>query len=932
MTLNKKSKKSVRRRFHGFRFITTFLVIAVAFELIAGALAFIGLTSFLKDTPTLYIDDFDSQQSTLIFDAEGNQIADIGVQLRENITFEQVPEAMIDAFLAIEDSRFFSHNGFDIPRFSKAILETLVNGNMQGGSTFTMQLVKLTYFENDSDGTSRTKDIEYKLQQIALAMELEKKTDKKNIIELYLNKMNFGGVGNIRGIEKACNQYFKKSVSNLNLSECALLAGIVNAPYYYNPYTYLDHATERRDDVLDMMLLHGYINEEEAKLARSINVEDLLVSPEVYSHQGYSKYQAYIDEAIKEAEEITGQDPLNVSMEIHTAMRPDIQELIETIEREEYPGINFWDEYVEMALISINNQNGEIVGIGGGRNYAKGGAMLLNHATEQFNQPGSSCKPFMDYALAFEYLGWATDHVITDKPVALGNWVYTNFSLNYSGDIKIADALGMSLNTPALQALQGVVDEVGVEKVYEYLEGMNFRMFDRGSFDIGYAIGSNNFRASAEEMAAASGIIVANGNYYKPHTVTRIIYRSGNREDLVPLYPGNQVLSPQAAYLTSLLMRNNVDASGTYYNFMQALMRPYPVYAKTGTTDWGTDGLQYGIPQGVTKDKWLIAQTTQYTTAVWLGYERATTEHVSYITDYASSLQLEIDIQSAMLDALNNGEAPGATERPEGISEITHILGLFPYVKPLAGMPSQYVTTGLVKSEYASLQEPQGKTAIDTLSSFSAKANGESVNIEWASYPHPDQLFVASTTKDISLRDASGNIMASASGRRLFDYSWIWGAVKYKARIEQNGVTVREIAESSSAISIPLSELEADTETRVCGFYGYDRSRDVSNEICTTFTTPRRRVVAPAKNASISEIQDWATNNSIAITAVYHDEDRRNPAGTTILVQNGKTINDKEINLDAMVEVHIYEKKQTPEPGPEDSGGEENIDDQYGND
>ncbi len=919
-----RQKKKYRKRFHGFRFLTTLLILAVGFEIIFGALAFVGLGTFLKDKPNMYIDDFISQQSTLIFDANGTEIADIGTQLRENITYDQVPESLIDAFLSIEDSRYFSHNGFDIPRFSKAIIETIVNGNMQGGSTFTMQLVKLTYFENDSDGTSRTKDIEYKLQQIALAMELEKQTDKKSIIELYLNKMNFGGVGNIRGIEKACNQYFGKSVSELNISESALLAGIVNAPYYYNPYTYLEHATERRNDVLDLMHMHGYINDYERNLAKSIRVEDILVTPKTDDNKGYTKYQAYIDEAIKEAEKITGLDPLNVSMEIYTAMRPDIQELIETIEKEEYPGIYFWDEHMEMAIFSMNNQNGEIVGIGGGRNYIRGGAMLLNHATEQYNQPGSSCKTFMDYALAFEYLGWATDHVITDKPVATGNWVYKNASGFYVGDVKVTDALAMSLNTPALQALEAVIDEVGVDKVYEYLDSLHFDMFDRSNFDIGYAIGANNFRASAKEMAAASAIIVNNGNYIEPHTITKIVYRSANKEDFTPTYKGTQVISPQAAYLTSLLMKNNVDVSTSIFNYMAPLQKAYPVYGKTGTTDWGSDGLQYGIPQGVAKDRWMIAQTTQYTTAIWLGYEKASTEYISYMTDYAQSLEVDGKIHSVMLDALNNAEPPGATVRPDGISEITHILGIFPYVKPIAGMPSQYVTTGLIKSEYASLGEPQGKTALDTLSSFSAKTTDKTIEMQWSSYPHADQLKVAPNTKDISLRDGNGTVLASASGKRLFDYSWVWGAVKYKARIMQNGKTIKEIESGENTASISLKELEADTETQICGFYGYDKSKDVSNEVCTTVTTPRRAVIAPDKNASINDVQDWANTNRLTVSVLYHDEDRKHPAGTIIIVQNDKEVNGKEIDVNEVVEIHIFEEKKDDD--------DDNNDNQFGND
>ena len=920
MSNKKTPKKKMRRRFHGFRFLTTLLIIAVCFELIFGVLAFRGLTTFLKDKPTLYINDFDSQQSTLIYDANGDQIADIGTQLRENITYEQIPESLIDAFLSIEDSRYFSHNGFDIPRFSKAIIETLARGNMQGGSTFTMQLVKLTYFENDSDGTSRTKDIEYKLQQIALAMELEKQTDKKSIIELYLNKMNFGGVGNIRGIEKACNQYFNKSTNELNLSESALLAGIVNAPYYYNPYTYLDHATERRNEVLNYMVMHGYITEEENQMAKNIRVEDLLVSPSNMSNQGYTRYQAYIDEVIKEAEKVTGQDPLNVSMEIYTAMRPDIQDLIETIEKEEYPGINFWDENMELAILSLNNQNGEIVGIGGGRNYVSGGSMLLNHATEQFNQPGSSCKPFLDYALAFEYLGWATDHVITDKPVNLGNWVFRNASGYYTGDIKIPDALAMSLNTPAIQAMQEVIDAVGVDVVYEYLDNLQFEMFDRSNFDISYSIGAGNFRASVKEMAAASGVIVANGNYFEPHTITKIVYRSGSREDLVPTYTGKQVLSPQAAYLTSLLMKNNVDVSGSLFNYMHPLRKAYPVYGKTGTTDWGSDGLQYGIPQGAAKDRWMIAQTTQYTTAIWLGYEKASTEHISYMTDYYQSMQVDGNIHSVMLDALNNGEPPQATVRPEGISDITHILGIFPYVKPIAGMPSEYITTGLVKSEYASLGEPQGKTALDTLSTFTAEVGESEVTLNWDAYPHPDSLTEAPTSKDISLRDANGGIMAAATGKRLFDYSWVWGAVRYKARIEQNGETITEIESESESTTVPLSDLHPDTETKVCGFYGYSKSEDVSNEICTTFTTPKTKVIAPEKDAGVNVVQDWVNANQLTITVFYVEEDRKNPAGTIVIKQKGKNVNGKEVNIKDPIEIYIYEEAFIPDNNNDEGG------------
>lgn len=906
----KKTQKAYRRRFHGFRFLVSLLVVLVGFELVVGGVALVGLTNFLKDTPTLKLEEFTSQQSTLIFDSEGNEIADVGTQLRENITYEQIPNALIDAFLSIEDSRYFAHNGFDIPRFSKAILETVLKGNMQGGSTFTMQLVKLTYFENDADGTSRTKDIEYKIQQIAMALDLEKQSNKKEIIELYLNKMNFGGIGNIRGVEKACHQYFNKTVSQLNLSECALLAGIVNSPYYYDPHFYLDHAIERRNTVLDLMERHGYITAAESELAKQVKIEDLLIDPsDSMDAKKSSKYQAYIDEVIKEAERVTGQDPLNVSMEIHTALRPDVQDAIEEIEAGNNPYVTFFDDLSEIGILCLNNQNGEIVGIGGGRNYANGGSMLLNHATEQWQQPGSSCKPFMDYALAFEYLGWATSHVIEDKPVALGNWVFKNSTNVYVGDITIEDALASSLNTPAIQALQGVIDEKGPEVVYEYLEAMNFEMFSRDTFDIGYAIGGNNFRATPKEMAAATGIIVANGVYYEPHTITKVTYRNRDKDDITPSYEGKQVLSPQAAYMTSRLMKYVVDRSPGIMPNLTVTMRNYPVFGKTGTSDWGIEGTAYGIPEGAAKDKWMITQTTQYTTAVWLGYEKAIEGAGTWLDEYKLFNNVEGDVQSVLLDVLNT-EIPGDVERPqEGLTDITHIKGLYPYTTPLADMPSEYISKGIIKSEYATLKQPQGKTALDSLSSFTADLEGETLTLNWADYPDESKLEVAPSTKDISLR-SGGTILASATGRRMFDYSWVWGAVQYKARISQNGDTIKEITEDSSTKKIKISDLEPGTETQVCGYYGYEKAEDVSNEICVTVTTPSKKLTAPNANTPIDQLEAWANEHGLNVRITYVEETEEYPAGSTLVYQNNENICGKEFNEKRAIEFIVFEKKE----------------------
>ncbi len=869
---------SRRKRFHGFKFLTLFMAILVGFELVFGVVGLVGLTTWLSRKPEMNAENFFTQESTLIFDKNGTQIADVGTQLRENVDYEQVPEAMIDAFLAIEDSRYFTHNGFDIPRFTKSIIETVAHGNVQGGSTFTMQLVKLTYFVNDEDGTSRTKDIEYKVQQIALAMELEKQSTKKEIFEMYVNKMNYGGIGNIRGIQKAAQQYFDKNVWELNTSECALLAGIVNSPYYYDPHNYLDHATARRNEVIDMLVHHGYISEDEGNLARAVKVEDLLVDPmHMFNNNGSYRYQAYIDEAIKEAERVTGQDPLNVSMEIYTCMDPEIQTLMEDIQAGNTE-IQFFDDKVEIAMISENNQTGEIVGIGGGRNYAGGGSMLFNHATDQYNQPGSTVKPFLDYALAMEYLGWATSHTVTDKPVYMGNFQFTNAgTTSYRGQMDLRQALGISLNTPAILCMMDVIDKIGEDKVKEYLQSFNFSHANIDYFDIQYAIGASSFSVSCKELMAAHAIFMNGGYYIEPHTIKRIVFRSGLQEPLEPSYINRQVLSEQVAYMMSTLLQSNVDIN--WGNLMNVVRKWYPVYAKTGTTDWGDSGIDYGIPIGEGKDEWMVVQTSNYSSCVWIGYDKPEPYENTYLSLDKVLWNIPGYINSMLLDALNPEGAEGIA-RPEGVSDITHIVGLFPYVAPVEGMPAEYIRSGLVKSEFATLKAPESADPLEALSSFNASIDSNyNVSFSWAGYPVPEKT-----------EDTSGE------GGKLFEWDWLWGPVRYKARIMQNGQTLREISSSSSSDTSNLyNDLAENTNTEVCGFYAYENLGGSSNEVCVAFTTPEKKAIAPGQGSSLSDYQAFADRFgfSLEVTEVPASGDK--PAGTVDLILNGHNVAGQEI-------------------------------------
>ena len=825
--------------------------------MIVGAAGLFLIGNMLQNKPKLVVDDFFSAESSHIYDRNGTLIADVGTQLRENVTYDEISEAVIDAFLAVEDSRYFVHSGFDLPRFTKSAIDNVLNklrgrSGLSGGSTFTMQLVKLTYFQNDETGVTASRNIEYKVQQIALARELEKESNKKAIFEMYLNKMNFGGTGNIRGIQKAAEYYYGKSAGELNLDEAAMLAGVINAPYTYDPHNFLDNATKRRNTVLSLMVRHGYITDKEYRLAKAVKVEDTLIDPFGSRSGGGEAYafQSYIDTVIEEAASITGQDPLSVAMDIYTFMDPEVQKVMDDIQAGRYEQVVFPDELMEIGMIAENNQNGEIVAIGGGRNYGRGGSMLLNHATDQYKQPGSSVKPFLDYALAFEYLGWATSHVITDKPISYEGTdiVIKNANGVYNGDVTLSYAISASLNTPAIQALQDVINTAGWNTVVTFINSLGFSQVTYDNFDVGFAIGGSNFTASCEELMAAHAILMNGGNYIRPHTIAKITFRNGLNEPLTPTYEAVNVLSPQAAYLAANLMYTAVH--GGVFNYLDILERPYQTFGKTGTSDWGDEGLQYNIPQGASKDKWMVCDTSEYTITTWVGYEKGVKDKDTYFSNEKSRLNIPGNICSLILDALHRDSTPGDLVMPEGISSITHILGTWPYAAPAEGIDGSLITTGLVKSQFAGLASPEKAEAPKSLASFDAVYKDGKVYMEWSEYPDPEKLEVVGTEKDISLRDSAGNVIVAATGKCLFDWSWVSGPIRYKAVIRKGSSELGELTSEENTLVENAEKLDAGATYEACGFYGYEKTGGKSNEICVSFKAGKDKEPEPSPSPS----------------------------------------------------------------------------------
>ena len=804
MTETRPAKKRIR-------FSVILLVLILLVYAGAGTGAYLFLREKMKDAPKLDVRDFVGQETTNIYDCNGTLMQEMGVYMRDNVPYDELPECVVDAFLAIEDSRYFKHWGFDIPRLMISVRDYILHGDASSGaSTFTMQLVKNTYFsvENGEQSTERQRTLTYKIQQIVLSAQLERYLNKEEILQLYLNKVNFGK--NIRGIQRASLYYFGKDCRELCTSEAALLAGIVNLPNLYNPYEYLDYAQRRRDTVLRMMEYHGYITTEQKELAMRTRVEDLLVGEDYIPQNDYD-YQSYIDVVIEEALALTGMDPVMTGMNIYTAMNPELQDTVDSLQNG-YGGVVFPDATMQSAIVCMNNRNGELLAIGGGRDYS--GARIWNRASQMYKQPGSSVKPVLSYALGFEYLGYTMNEVLIDSPLTLPaqSRILVNATGYYQGDVTIKNAVALSLNIPAISVLEDVTAKIGADQVVEYMKSIGFVSAGWNPYDLLWAIGGNEFTVTPIQLAGAHAAMINLGTYIKPHTITRIT--TSDSRVYEPDTQGKRVISSGSAYLADLLMQNNVE--GGVFNYMQDLKRDYPVYAKTGTTDWGTEGQMYGIPKGAAKDKWMVASTAQYTNVVWVGWDQAVAGGNNYFSNEYSRLNIPGRLQEALLNAeepLSDAQMRGGVPRPEDVQNITYISGTYPHVQFEEGMNEAYrnvadvSAAGLKNSPLITKEE----ITSEMLKGVLACIKGDQLTIQWNRIADP-----CSGSRNISLIDEEHAVYAY--GSCMYSLGWLYnaGTMGYAADIYVNGTKVQDVTSPHNRTTVTIDAKEGD-EIRVCG-------------------------------------------------------------------------------------------------------------------
>lgn len=825
------NKNKPKRR---FKFLQSFFIVFLSLVIVGSLGGFFLLNNILSTSQDFDKDALEGIEPTVLLDSDGNVFKELTTEdgVRENVEYEDLPQVVIDAFLAVEDSRYFKHNGFDLPRFIKSAIENLKAGGFaQGGSTLTMQMIDVTH-ETTTESQTAIQKVFAKIQEIFLAMDAESSLSKKDIMMKYLNYINFGGPA--RGIQKGAAYYFGKDVSELNLSEAAFLAGVINAPNGYNPYYNYENAVERRNTSLYLMLSHGYITQEEYDLAFNTELAFQLNGATQFET---SPYLSYIDQVKDEVYELTGLNIYDGNLIIHTYMDREAQELADAILNGE-GGVTFpeHDELFQTGFALVDNETLGIVALGGGRGYD--GDQRINRATTQMKQTGSSIKPIMDYCLTFDYLGWATDHILADVPmyyrntkVELGNADGQN-----RGDVTFVDAVANSWNTTAIQALTDIVDTLGVDRVIQHMQALGFAKFDPNysdnpiisadQFTLGMGIGGSEMVSNPLEMAGAYAMFANEGNYTKPHAVYKIEFRDGSQEEIIPTYDTVSVISPQAAYLMSTILEKSV--SDSYANLQQIMKSNYKVYAKTGTSDWADDGLQYGIPKTAMKDKWLISYTSKYTVSAWAGYDVPVTGMNTYFDNAKMLLNVPGQICRTMFDLIHADNYPEPLQQPAGVVSITHVKGAFDggYYAVPDGTPEQMVTTGLIKSDFATLKTLESDS-VESLNSFTASVNKKTglVDFEFAAYPD-EEATIPFDGKYHGVKD-----FPDFEGTKIFSKTAIFGPIVYRIQVSQNNIVLGEFdfEEPTGASTFTLSK-KSDAE--ICGSYAYKNSGQSSNSIC----------------------------------------------------------------------------------------------------
>ena len=577
--------------------------VTVAIIAIVAIFAYYGATA-----PTIQASDLEGATETKILDKDGELIYSLGGEKRDIITSEQVPQLLKDAITSIEDKRFYSHMGIDPIRIAGSFLRNAKAGQItQGGSTITQQLVKLAVFSTKKEDQTYKR----KIQEIMLALQLERNYSKEQILTYYLNKVYMAN--NVYGFGTASHYYFNKELSELSLAQVALLAGMPQAPNSYDPYANADQAKERRDLVLYSMKENGKISKEQYDQAVATPVTDGLIAHNnnVNSDDKALVYDSFVTMVLKEVQEKTGLDPYNDGLTIETTIDSKAQQrLYDIVNTNDY--IQYVNDKIQKAFFMLDTKPGAVRAVNGGRKQTT--LLGYNRATDNTRSTGSTIKPVIDYGPAIEYLNYSTGQTIMDQRTTYSNGVeLNNWDFSHKGAMTLRTALVYSRNTTALQTFKAV----GETNIKSFLNNLDIQIKNDGQ---DYLVESNSIGAdiSPIKMAAAYATFGNYGTYSKPYTVRKVTTRDGQVTEFKP--EQKQAMKDSTAYMITDVLKDSFK-----YGFAtQATIPGLPTAAKTGSSNYTVEqkrAMGASDYEDIIPDSWFIGYSTDYTISAWTGYD-----------------------------------------------------------------------------------------------------------------------------------------------------------------------------------------------------------------------------------------------------------------------------------------------------------------------
>ena len=590
---------------------------------------------YASSAPKISRSDLTSQSITTIYDDQNRVISRLGAQKREYAKNNQIPKQLKNAVVSIEDRRFYKHHGVDTIRILGAATSNVFgrSAGMQGGSTLTQQLVKLSVFSTAA--SDRT--LKRKAQEAWLAINVEQHFSKSQILDFYINKVYMGN--GIYGMQTAAQYYYGKDLNDLDLSQLALLAGMPQSPTYYNPLvSNTKYATQRRNEVLNAMVRSNYITQSQANQAASESVTAGL-DPDHgnISGSGTAVDSKVVDPYVKQVLadlQAQGYDPYSDGLKVHTNLDLDAQQHLYDAANK---NVQFQNDKMQAGVAVTDPHNGQIIAMLGGR-HTGNVVYGLNRAVQSNRSSGSTAKPLMDYGPAIEYLQWPTFKSIADTRFVFPgtNTVLHDFDKKYKGNMTMREALVQSRNVPAIRALQAV----GIKRATSFLDGLGISQKLPYTLQNGIALYISPLQVSAAYAAFANG-----GTYYKPYYISSITTQDGSVKQFNP--KGKRAMNKATAYMiTDMLKGVFTDSQGSATD---ARLDGVNQAGKTGTTNYPENSSQSGV-----MDSWMAGYTKNYSIAVWTGYDHPLEPGGSISEQYVKSAQLLYKDLMQYLDSQNH--------------------------------------------------------------------------------------------------------------------------------------------------------------------------------------------------------------------------------------------------------------------------------------